>query len=518
MQQEVVFENPHATKTIRAITRSAEPTVLQRNDGLFADTTAIDYFIDRTDFFLSKCLTDVLTKKMPSPPDGQARPRICLNMIVKNESNVLRRCLDPLIGIVDYVAISDTGSTDSTVETITSVCTKARADGRLIDFKVFHHTWKNFGVNRTLSAHAAQQWLLSLHEADTGSSPPPPPLHQQETDGPEGTEDVAASSPPWRVRLPALNHIALLFLDADMKFWIHPTLDEQAFRILPSEDKARMHTEATENPFVMEAFKRFLLEHPMSLVYQYSSAIIYPNVRFVRADTWIICHGPTHEYYSGRDAITGEAVAMKDLIRNCSIEDIGDGGSKADKYSRDIRLLREALEDDPQNVRYWFYLANSYKNAGNLRDAIDAYKKRIALQGWNEEIFMSHIYMGECYEILSDSANALFSYLQGYQALPSRSESLYRASMLTRKMGMNSVSRMIALEGKKIPKPTYAALFLETQVYNYLFDEELSISSFYVGDHETGRKACERIIDDPLIPDAHRKLAQSNLKFYTKTP
>lgn len=434
-------------------------------------------------------------------------------MIVKNESNVLRRCLDPLIGIVDYVAISDTGSTDSTVDTITSICTKAKADGRLVDFKIFNHPWKNFGVNRTLSAHAAQQWLLSVHETEETVSPPV--SLKEGSDGPEGDEEPA-SSPPWRGRLSALRHIALLFLDADMKFWIHPTLDEQAFRILPSEEKKRLHVETTENPFVMEAFKRFLIEHPMSLVYQYSSTIIYPNVRFVRADTWITCHGPTHEYYSGRDCITGDTVAMKDLIRNCSIEDIGDGGSKADKYSRDIRLLREALEDDPQNVRYWFYLANSYKNAGNLRDAIDAYKKRIALQGWNEEVFMSHIYMGECYELLSDSANALFSYLQGYQVLPSRSESLYRASMLTRKMGMNAVSRMIALEGKKIPQPSYAALFLETQVYNYLFDEELSISSFYVGDHETGRKACERIINDPMIPDAHRQLAQSNLKFYTK--
>jgi glycosyltransferase involved in cell wall biosynthesis len=43
---------------------------------------------------------------------------ICLNMIVKNEAPVIRRCIDSLGPIVDYRVIVDTGSTDGTQDII----------------------------------------------------------------------------------------------------------------------------------------------------------------------------------------------------------------------------------------------------------------------------------------------------------------------------------------------------------------------------------------------------------------
>jgi glycosyltransferase involved in cell wall biosynthesis len=39
---------------------------------------------------------------------------VCLNMIVKNESKVIERCLRSVKGCIDYWVIVDTGSTDDT--------------------------------------------------------------------------------------------------------------------------------------------------------------------------------------------------------------------------------------------------------------------------------------------------------------------------------------------------------------------------------------------------------------------
>ena len=39
---------------------------------------------------------------------------ICLNMIVKNESAIIERCLNSLVNQIDYWVIVDTGSTDNT--------------------------------------------------------------------------------------------------------------------------------------------------------------------------------------------------------------------------------------------------------------------------------------------------------------------------------------------------------------------------------------------------------------------
>ena len=56
------------------------------------------------------------------------------------------------------------------------------------------------------------------------------------------------------------------------------------------------------------------------------------------------------------------------------IVDIGDGGSKADKFERDIKLLTQGIKDEPDNSRYYFYLANSYHDSGKNDEAIEFYK------------------------------------------------------------------------------------------------------------------------------------------------
>lgn len=43
---------------------------------------------------------------------------LSLVMIVKNESKIIERCLDSVKSIIDSIIISDTGSTDNTIEII----------------------------------------------------------------------------------------------------------------------------------------------------------------------------------------------------------------------------------------------------------------------------------------------------------------------------------------------------------------------------------------------------------------
>ena len=459
--------------------------------------------------------------------------RVCLNMIVKNESRIMSRCLGALMGLVDYICVCDTGSTDDTVEIIHAFCKEKIENGQLTGYRVFHHPWKNFGVNRTWAVHECQRWLMESYAGtipgnEDNKNPDEHP-DPQDQEGPEGFmigEADDESSPPGEFQVPrilsksalhVLEETVILFLDADMRFWVHPGMTETAFRALKDTEKQSIHDRCLHDSNLMTLWKNSLKNYPLTLVYQYGNHIIYPNIRFIRGDTWIMCHGPTHEFYAGTDITTGMGIEKKVIIHDCSIEDVGDGGAKSDKFTRDIRLLQDALREDPKNTRYWFYLANSYKNSGAIEDAIKAYKKRIDLKGWVEEIFMSHLYMGECYELLEDRASAMLTYLQGYHALPVRSETLYRACVLSRKMGLYHVSQMMALQGKKIPIPSYPALFLETQVYTYLFDEEISIYSYYIHDYETGRKACEKIINDPHIDPDRKELAKSNLRFYVQS-
>lgn len=87
-------------------------------------------------------------------------PSVCLCMIVKNESNVLRRCLDSVVRYIDHWVICDTGSTDGTQSLVREFFSSRGVPGTL------HETpWVDFGRNRTLClqrARSTADFLLML--------------------------------------------------------------------------------------------------------------------------------------------------------------------------------------------------------------------------------------------------------------------------------------------------------------------------------------------------------------------
>lgn len=71
---------------------------------------------------------------------------ICLVMIVRNESEVIKRCIDSVKDYIDYWVICDTGSNDGTQEIIRKTMDEYGIPGELHETK-----WKDFGSNRTES-------------------------------------------------------------------------------------------------------------------------------------------------------------------------------------------------------------------------------------------------------------------------------------------------------------------------------------------------------------------------------
>ncbi len=74
---------------------------------------------------------------------------ICLNMIVKDESPVIERCLNSVKGIIDYWVIVDTGSTDGTQQLIQK-CLKG------IPGELHESPWINFAHNRNEALNIAK--------------------------------------------------------------------------------------------------------------------------------------------------------------------------------------------------------------------------------------------------------------------------------------------------------------------------------------------------------------------------
>ena len=76
-------------------------------------------------------------------------PTIGLSMIVKNEAEVILRCLESVRRLVDYVLIADTGSSDGTQGIIRSYLEQTQLPGEVIE-----EPWRDFASNRTSALRA----------------------------------------------------------------------------------------------------------------------------------------------------------------------------------------------------------------------------------------------------------------------------------------------------------------------------------------------------------------------------
>lgn len=100
--------------------------------------------------------------------------RICLNMIVKNESAVIERCLRSAAPLVDSWAIADTGSTDGTQDIIRHFM--HGVPGELVE-----RPWVDFATNRNEALQLAKEhgdYALiidadDVFETDAGFAWPP---------------------------------------------------------------------------------------------------------------------------------------------------------------------------------------------------------------------------------------------------------------------------------------------------------------------------------------------------------
>jgi len=212
--------------------------------------------------------------------------------------------------------------------------------------------------------------------------------------------------------------------------------------------------------------KNYLYSADSFFILQGNDSFYYQNVRIVKNNSLYKYVGVTHEY-----------IDMPPNNRLCNIEknnifirDLGDGGAKHDKFERDIRLLVNGIKEEPDNVRYFFYLANSYHDSGKFEEAIDYYKKRIDFGGWKEEVWYSYYRIGLCYKNMGKMNDAICYWLDGYNFYPERLEGLYEIINYYRISSKHKLCDIIYKEAKKILHLNYnrdSYLFLHNDVYTY---------------------------------------------------
>lgn len=456
---------------------------------------------------------DVFPKVPPSPKPG---PTIALNMIVKNESKIIKRFLESVYPFIDTYVIMDTGSTDNTIELINEFFKENPTPSK---GKIVKSTFENFADTRNLA-----------------------------------------------LKFVADKSDYILLLDADM------TLQINNQNVFDNRINALGMVGTKEQSPISDKITAFSLLQGTNDFY-YNNTRLIPNIEedilMEKCRYW----GYTHEYLSVPGEYNNKHVSKADLF----VYDIGDGGCKDDKYERDIRLCKLGIEKDIPNMkqRYYFYLASTYfhfaealknsdgftlsgivneqneegltkpinidkcnnrdgdkdkepvlvtdkaKAAKYFEDAIKYYKLRIEEGGWDQEVWYSYYRIGLCEMGLKNEMKALNSWLEAYNYYPHRAENLYemvkhyttiskhRLADVYYQLAMKVISESQVFREKKD-----SMLFMHNNVYMYDLLFQYSIYAPYLNRNDLNNEVVHLLNNGP---DHVYSTVLSNMKFYHNT-
>jgi glycosyltransferase involved in cell wall biosynthesis len=183
----------------------------------------------------------------------------------------------------------------------------------------------------------------------------------------------------------------------------------------------------------------------------------------------------------------------------------------AEKFARDAAVLRHALEAEPDNTRYAFYLAQSLRDAGQLAQAMAAYQHRAAMGGWPEEIYYSRWQAAVLRERTGGSyADVVVAYLDAIDFAPMRAESLCDFARYLRQNGRYALARQFAQAASRLSAPP-GALILDSTVYEWRARAELAVACHYLGDRAESTRLWRELLADPRLPAHERERVRANL-------
>ena len=334
---------------------------------------------------------------------GTPKPTVGLCMIVRDEAEVIERCLDSVAGLIDTWTICDTGSEDGTPELI-----QKSLDG--IPGKLRHTEWRDFGHNRSE--------LMALAR---------------------GSADY------------------LLLVDADMTIdWRGPLPELSA-----------------------DAYE---LRHEGELGYWIP--------RLVRGDLDWHYVGATHEYL----ALDGDHT--REQLHELVIEHHADGGTRDEKFERDRALLEAALEANPDDERATFYLAQTLRDMGDTAGAIECYRQRVELGGWDEEVFYAAFQVAML-TAEDDPRGSIPLFLEAFERRPTRAEPLHEAAYVCRTLGWREAAYTFARRAAEIPVPD-DILFVGRSTYEWGALFEFGLAAHDIERHDEANAAYGELLQRDL--------------------
>jgi len=362
--------------------------------------------------------------------------KLCLSMIVKNESHIIHECLNSIWKEIDYWVIVDTGSTDNTKEIITNFFKEKNIPGEIHD-----RPWVSFGHNRTealdlCKGKAHYAFMIDADDYLVGSLDFKPDLNVDGYVVRMGREEFSW----WRSQI--------FKLESNWKY--------------------------------------------VGVLHEYA-----------------MCEKPQPNL--GRLMGDYRVVARTEGARNVGI-------TPTEKYKKDADVLEKALESEPANSRYQFYLAQSYFDSQQWEKAEEAYKKRVTMGGWEEEVYYSQYRVAITMAMQNKSWEDIQqAFLDAFNIRPIRAEPLFHIAQIYRtKFNKPALGYLFAKMAAEIPFPANDILFVPDIIYKFGILDEIAATAYYAGQPIIGHMACKKLLSENRVPQSEVGRIQANLEQYER--
>ena len=236
----------------------------------------------------------------------------------------------------------------------------------------------------------------------------------------------------------------------------------------------------------------------------------YGRSQLIRTGRGFVYEYPCHEILISPAGTTTEDMPGVTYVRRHAGSRSRDPGT----FVKDAALLESFLVEKPGDPRATFYLAQSYKDAGQPIKAIETYRRRAAMTyGWEEERWYSLYQVANIFAEApaASEAEIVNAYLDAYQMRPSRIEPLVALTRYVRnKRPAAAVPFARLAAGLQKPADT---LFVDRDMYDWAATYEYSIVAYYGGLYVEALEATKKALECPRLPVEYRPQVVANMVF-----
>lgn len=396
--------------------------------------------------------------------------KICLFLIVGNEAHCIERCLEGYIDLIDAIAITDTGSSDNTIEIIQEFGLKHD-----IATKVFESRWHQFDYNRNISIANAISWVREI-EGLTKDGPITPEEYQ------------------------TLSDIQWYFYTTDADDYIINCDFEELRKELDQNRMFKIKLERGNSKY--DSFNTFRANISGTFCSEY------------------IC--PVHEVLSPA-AFATQVKALPILVKSTTE---GNRSKSKVKYQKDSLLLEAVIREKrlaPGDIpRCIFYLAQSLRDCSYYAESILRYKQYLEIERYktNQEYrYIALIRIADLYEFAYPDATQeqvefykLSHFLEAHNEQPYRREAMnfildYFMKRDLHLIAWDLVKNYVIIENQE-------GLLVDQSYFNYYFDSKCMLCANRSGDMQNFMLFNERaIIKSETNPVDHQNFV-NNRKYY----